>query len=84
MSGEGRPIKGRYKFFRHKKCEFFPCHKTDDLRHFNCLMCFCPLYQLDCGGNYAFTKEGIKDCSACTIPHFDYDYVIEMLKKANN
>ncbi|MBS4980091.1 MAG: hypothetical protein KHZ72_01790 [Lachnospiraceae bacterium] len=19
-----------YKFFSHKKCEYFPCHKTDD------------------------------------------------------
>jgi Zn-finger protein len=73
--------KKKYKFFRHKRCEFFPCHETDDPKRFNCLMCFCPLYHLECGGNYTFTDKGIKDCSDCTLPHFDYDYVIERLKK---
>ena len=33
-----------YKFFSHKQCEYFPCHKTDDPDNFNCLFCFCPLY----------------------------------------
>lgn len=79
MDGGGK--KKRYRFFRHKKCEFFPCHETGDPRHFNCLMCYCPLYRLECGGNYTYTDEGVKDCSKCVLPHFDYDYVIEMLKK---
>ena len=25
-----------YKFFNHKDCEYFPCHKTNDPDNFNC------------------------------------------------
>ena len=50
----------RYKFFQHRDCEFFPCHPTPDPDGFNCLMCYCPLYFLDCGGNYTFTEKGIR------------------------
>ncbi|NLK17874.1 MAG: metal-binding protein [Clostridiales bacterium] len=76
-----RKKKKRYRFFRHRRCEFFPCHETRDTRNFNCLMCFCPLYPYpDCGGNYTFTQKGIKDCSKCTLPHYDYDYVIRKLE----
>ena len=32
-----------YKFFQHKDCEFFPCHKTNKPEDFNCLFCYCPL-----------------------------------------
>lgn len=41
-----------YKFFQNRECEYFPCHKTNDPEHFNCLFCFCPLYALGerCGG----------------------------------
>ena len=74
---EGR----NYSFFCHKACEFFPCHSTDDPDNFNCLFCYCPLYALGerCGGNYTYTQSGIKDCSACMLPHRrkNYDYVIE-------
>lgn len=69
-----------YKFFNHKECEFFPCHKTNKPEDFNCLFCYCPLYALKdkCGGNFKYTPKGIKDCSACNLPHKkeNYDYII--------
>ena len=73
-------MENKYKFFSHRECEFFPCHKTDDLENFNCLPCYCPLYALGtkCGGNYKYSDRGIKDCSNCMIPHSKngYDYII--------
>ena len=73
-------MENKYKFFSHRECEFFPCHKTDDLENFNCLFCYCPLYALGtkCGGNYKYSDRGIKDCSNCMIPHSKngYDYII--------
>lgn len=71
-----------YKFFQNKECEWFPCHSTQNLTDFSCLMCFCPLYGYDdCGGNYKNTNAGIKDCSECLIPHYNYDYIIDKLMK---
>jgi Zn-finger protein len=36
----------------------------------NCLLCFCPKYEdVECGGHYKILKNGVKDCSGCTIPH---------------
>jgi len=68
-----------YKFINHKKCEFFPCHKINNEESFNCLFCYCPLYLMEdkCGGNFTYTKGGIKDCSNCLIPHKEenYDYI---------
>jgi len=60
-----------HKFFHNKKCEYFPCHKTDNPEEFNCMFCYCPLYMLgeDCGGNFIYLSNGIKDCSACILPH---------------
>ena len=60
-----------YKFTQHKECEFFPCHPTQHPETFNCLFCYCPLYALgeNCGGNFTFTEQGIKDCSGCLRPH---------------
>lgn len=67
-----------FKFFQHRECEFFPCHKTDDIENFNCLFCYCPLYALgeNCGGNFKIIS-GIKDCSDCMVPHRrkNYDYI---------
>ena len=69
-----------YKFFQHRKCEFFPCHKTEDEENFNCLFCYCPLYALgeNCGGNFKYTQDGIKDCSDCLVPHKkkNYEYIM--------
>jgi len=69
------------KFFVNKSCEYFPCHKTDDLENFNCLFCFCPLYKnMNCGGNFKILKNGIKDCSNCLLPHYNYEYIIDKIK----
>lgn len=77
-----------YKFFNHKHCEYFPCHKTNDPDNFNCLFCYCPLYALKdkCGGNFRYTDKGIKDCTNCTLPHRrdNYDYIIGKFKDIIN
>lgn len=70
MSTENR------KFFRHTGCEHFPCHSGADPERFNCLFCWCPLYALGegCGGNFTYTDDGVKDCSACLLPHRPENY----------
>ncbi|MGL6107968.1 cysteine-rich small domain-containing protein [Romboutsia sp.] len=69
-----------YKFFNHKNCEYFPCHKTKNSDEFNCLFCYCPLYALgkNCGGNFKYNEKGFKDCSDCLLPHNrnNYDYIM--------
>lgn len=73
-----------FKFFQNKKCEYFPCHKTDNIETFNCLFCFCPLYMLkdECGGNFK-KNNNVKDCSDCLIPHSPkgYDYIMDKMEK---
>lgn len=69
-----------YKHYCNRSCEYFPCHKDVDAENFSCMFCYCPLYPLKkCGGNYTYTKKGIKDCSACTMPHdpANYEKVME-------
>ncbi len=58
-------------FFQNRACPYFPCHAVEDPDSFNCLFCYCPLYMLGerCGGNFRYTKKGIKDCTLCTVPH---------------
>jgi len=58
-------------FFRNTSCAYFPCHTGVDPDEFNCLFCYCPLYALGpaCGGDYAYTSKGVKDCSGCTRLH---------------
>jgi Zn-finger protein len=37
----------------------------------------------DCGGNFVYLENGIKDCSSCDIPHrkdFGYEYVQKKLR----
>lgn len=74
-----------YKFFQHKDCEYFPCHKIKDNKDFNCLFCYCPLYTLGskCGGNFTFTENGIKNCTNCLIPHSKkgYEYIMSKWNK---
>ena len=74
-----------YKFFSHTKCEYFPCHETDDEENFNCIFCYCPLYSLGrkCGGNYYYMENGVKDCSGCLVPHRrdNYDYLIKKMMR---
>lgn len=62
---------GNFSFFQNRDCEYFPCHETDHPEDFNCLFCYCPLYALGrrCGGNYNYLPSGVKDCSACLVPH---------------
>ncbi len=68
-----------YSYFQNRQCKYFPCHKTDG-EDFNCLFCYCPLYALGdkCGGNCRYTAKGIKDCSACLLPHSPggYAYIL--------
>ena len=74
-----------YKFFQNKSCEYFPCHKINDENNFNCLFCYCPLYQFDkCGGNYNKLENGWKDCSKCAIPHQRYDFIVQRLVELND
>ncbi len=63
-------MKNGSSYFKNEECEYFPCHKTDG-EYFNCMYCHCPLYALgdQCGGNFVYIEGGIKDCSACSIPH---------------
>ena len=65
-----------YKFFQNRQCEYFPCHQGAEESTFNCLFCYCPLYALgnQCGGNCSYTKNGIKDCTACIRPHVQNNY----------
>ena len=71
----------KFAFFSNKECEFFPCHTCADTENYNCLFCYCPLYLAGdkCGGNFKYTKNGIKDCSDCLIPHRkdNYGYIID-------
>lgn len=73
-----------YKFFQHRECEYFPCHKMENIDDFNCLFCYCPLYGLgkDCGGNFRLTKSGVKNCVNCNFPHHrdHYEKVLKKLK----
>lgn len=77
-------MENSYQFFENRACQYFPCHKG--LSDFNCLFCYCPLYQReDCPGNPLWLKrEGrrIKDCTNCTFPHRpeNYDKVIGILR----
>ncbi len=74
-----------YEFFQNKKCEYYPCHKGVREESFSCIFCYCPLYALreECGGNFIYTKKGVKDCSNCTIPHKKENYgrVVEKSKE---
>lgn len=65
-----------YKFFQHRECEYFPCHEGADPETFNCLFCCCPLYPLKegCGGRFAYTETGVKDCTHCLYPHVPENY----------
>lgn len=71
------------KFFTNKACEYYPCHAIERI---NCLFCFCPLYTMDCRGNFTVTDKGFKDCSNCILPHSEkgYEYVVSKLKKLHN
>lgn len=76
-----------YDFFCNKDCEYFPCHKTNRPDEFNCLFCYCPLFMLgeDCGGNFTYLPNGIKDCSNCILPHIKtkgYEHIQKHMPEA--
>ena len=78
------PETENFKLFCNRDCEYFPCHEVENKEEFNCLFCYCPLYALgsECGGNFVYTEEGVKDCSNCTIVHVEggFDHVMERSK----
>ena len=71
-----------YSFFSHRECEYFPCHPGADPDNFNCLFCYCPLHSLGeaCGGDFTYTADGLKDCSACLYPH-DRNHYEQMIRR---
>lgn len=69
-------MENNFRFFKNDKCEYFPCHKIENLEDFNCLFCYCPLYSYNCQGNFKLLENGIKDCSECLIPHRKDSYKI--------
>lgn len=74
-------MKNGASYFQNKDCPYFPCHPSDGA-FFNCLFCYCPLYALgeNCGGNFTYGKDGIKNCSACNIPHSEHGYAYVLSK----
>lgn len=76
-------MKQNHKYFSHKQCEFYPCHEGATPDNFNCLFCYCPLYSLgkNCGGNFSYIANDIKDCSNCLLPHENYDYIVKKLSQ---
>ena len=83
-----------YKFFQHRSCEYFPCHKGIGEEDFNCLFCYCPLYALGakCGGNFYYNEKGYKVCTECCFPHVRenhakivarYPEIVELIKKGD-
>ena len=74
-------MKESWSYFQNKQCRYFPCH-SGSAEHFNCLFCYCPLYALGdrCGGSFRYTEDGIKDCSACLLPHGEQGYTHVMSK----
>lgn len=80
----GASEKPAYAFVQNRACPYFPCHKTNDPEHFNCLFCYCPLYRYrNCGGNPSYLSNGVKDCSNCTVPHYRYAHVIQKLTEGD-
>ena len=69
------------RYFCNRDCSYFPCHEGASTERFNCLFCYCPLYTLGsrCGGRFRYLENGIKDCSACLLPHLPegYEQILE-------
>lgn len=59
------------EFFVNKDCGYFPCHQSTVA--LNCLHCYCPLYHVECPGEYTEIRGGngivVKDCSDCILNH---------------
>ena len=77
-----------HTYFANRDCRYFPCHKGSDAENFNCMFCYCPLYSTgsSCGGNFTYTKSGVKDCSNCLLPHSPdgYEHITKKLSSKTN
>ena len=75
-------MENSYKFFNNKACVYLPCHDKPEKDEFNCLFCYCPLFLMgeDCSGLFVM-NHGVKDCSACHLPHVPefYDTIVKKL-----
>lgn len=77
-------MKNNSKCFTNRSCEYFPCHDIGNRDDFNCLFCYCPLYFIECSGNYTLLDDGRKDCSKCILPHLGeqgWEFINKMLFK---
>lgn len=79
------------RFFKNTACSYFPCHKGLDSDEFNCLFCYCPLYDREvCPGNPSYIKKAdgriIKRCTDCTFPHKseNYERIMNLLRVTKN
>lgn len=52
-----------------EECKYYPCHAVEPGTQFDCQFCYCPLYELDCGGECVILPNGVKDCTYCVRPH---------------
>lgn len=79
-------MENSHRYYKNSDCKYYPCHEGADPNCFNCMFCYCPLYFLgeECGGNFHYTKNGVKDCSACLIPHSEggYEHVVDKVSEA--
>ena len=73
--------KNSFDYFANRECPYYPCHEKASAEYFNCLFCYCPLYALgeQCGGNFRYMDDGVKDCSGCLLPHGKggYDHILQ-------
>lgn len=71
LVGKG-DMMNNHQYFNNIDCKYYPCHEGID--NINCLFCYCPLYYMECGGDYVILADNIKDCSKCTRPHDKMNY----------
>lgn len=82
-------MKNNSRYFNNTECEYYPCHRIEsENTDFNCLFCFCPLYFIECPGNFKIIEnngKSIKDCMDCKFPHIpeNYDKIIKILKETD-
>ncbi|MBO5620561.1 MAG: metal-binding protein [Butyrivibrio sp.] len=72
------------RFFANRDCEYYPCHHMDG--DINCLFCYCPLYNMECPGEYRMVERRghiVKSCIDCSFPHRpeNYDVIMGLLKE---
>jgi len=80
---EVKKEKASFRFYENKECEYYQCHEIKE-GDFNCLFCFCPMYNAICLGTPRYLElngQLIKDCAGCDYPHRaeNYQTVMEYL-----